>query len=75
MTSTELQSYIQDKMSSLPPEQLEKLKVTIDKLSDEVVKEGRTKEKRQLGTLPDLVEYMAPDFDEPLDCFNGYTPE
>ncbi len=28
--------------------------------------------KRQAGTMPNLVKYIAPDFDEPLEDFEEY---
>ena len=74
MTVIELQSYIQKNIDKLPPEKLEKLRETFDKILEEVGEE-KPKKKRKLGTMPDLVEYIAPDFDEPLDCFKDYMPE
>ncbi len=75
MTTIELQSYIQKNMTKLPPAQLEKLKETLDQLAEEAEAKHSPKPKRQLGTMPDLVEYMAPDFDEPLEDFKDYMPE
>ncbi len=69
MTTAELQSYLRDKITKLPPEKLEKLKETIDELSQE---EPPKLEKRQFGSMKGFLKYMAPDFDEPLEDFKDY---
>ncbi len=73
MTVIELQSYIQKNIDKLPPEKLEQLKETIDKMVEQI-NEGKktTLEKRKFGSMKGFVKYMAPDFDEPLEDFKDY---
>ena len=41
----------------------------------EKLSEKRIKKKRRFGFRRGALKYMAPDFNEPLDDFKGYTPE
>lgn len=34
---------------------------------------GKKKRVSNFGALRDAITYIAPDFDEPLDCFKEYT--
>ena len=77
MTKTELQEDIQQKLSFLDERKLEALRNMLDVLLDSDKKpDAPKKQKRGLvGSMPDLVKYMADDFNEPLEDFKDYMPE
>lgn len=66
MKTAEIKSLLHERIEQLTASQLTQLN---DILNEKFPK------KRQLGTMPGLVKYMAPDFDEPLEDFNEYMPD
>lgn len=77
MTKTELQEDIQQKLSFLDERKLEALRNMLDVLLDSDKKPDTPKKKKRglVGIMPDLVKYMANDFNEPLEDFKDYMPE
>ena len=69
MTTTEIQAELFRKIPQLTPKQQEELYKMVERFSLKT-----TKKKRKAGTLKGKIK-MAPDFDEPLDCFKDYMPE
>ena len=70
MTKIELQKDIEQKLPFLSERKLEALHTMLDVLldTDKIPKEPNKKKRGLVGSMPDLVNYMADDFNE-------YMPE
>jgi hypothetical protein len=77
MTKIELQKDIQQKLSFLSEKKLEALRNMLDVLldSDEKLNPPKKQGRGLIGSMPNLVKYMADDFNEPLDDFKEYMPD
>ncbi len=62
-------------IDQLPEELLLELKQSVMKLSTSKGESFNHAQKRQFGSMKDLVLFMSPDFNEPLEEFNDYAPE
>ena len=71
MSISELKVRLHERIEHLSDVQLKKLYGMLDK----AFPEKKSPKTRKLGTLPGLIKYMAPDFDEPLEDFKEYMPE
>ncbi len=68
--------YLMQKLPSMDESELQQLHDMLDAVLE--VDESATipKKKRNLvGSMPDLVVYMADDFNDPLDDFKEYMPD
>lgn len=77
MTKIELQQDIQQKLPFLNERELKVLQNMLDVLLD-ADKNPDTVEKQTrglIGCMSGLVEYMADDFNAPLEDFKDYMPE
>lgn len=70
MTISELRSNLLKQIPTLNASQLEAMHKVMEAITHTDQEEKSP--KRQLGTMPDLVKFMADDFDEPLEDFNEY---
>ena len=77
MTRIELQKDIQQKLSFLSERKLEALRNMLDVLldSDEKLNAPQKQDRGLIGSMPNLVKYMADDFNEPLEDFKEYMPD
>ena len=76
MTRIELQKDIEQKLPFLSEQKLEALHTVLGVLLNTNKTPKKPNRKRGLvGSMPDLVNYIADDFNEPLDDFNEYMPE
>ena len=77
MTKIELQKDIQQKLPFLSEKKLEALRNVLDVLLDSDEKSSPPKKQYRglVGCMPNLVKYMADDFNEPLDDLKEYMPE
>lgn len=75
MTVTEIKSQVRQRIEHLSDAQIKKLQALMDQEFPEVKLKPKKPKKRQLGTMPGLIKYMAPDFNEPLEDFKEYMPE
>ena len=74
MTTLELKTRMKNRIEYLNGAQLKKLNELFEQeFAEEIPKKEKPKE-RKLGTMPGLIKYMAPDFDEPLEDFREYMP-
>ena len=71
MSISELKIQLHERIDHLSEGQLKKLYRMLSKAFPKDV----NPQKRELGTLPGLIKYMAPDFDESLEDFKEYMPE
>ena len=75
MNTIELKTRMHERIEHLTKEQLKKLNDIVEQeFKSDIPKIDKPK-KRQLGTMPGLIKYMSPDFDEPLEDFKEYMPE
>jgi hypothetical protein len=75
MTTLELKTCMQERIERLDDTQLKRLhNIFEEEFAGEIVERDKAK-KRKLGTMPGLIKYMAPDFDEPLEDFREYLPD
>ena len=75
MTTLELKTRMQKRIERLNDTQLRRLHYIFEEeFAGEITERGKSKE-RKLGTMPGLIKYMAPDFDEPLEDFEEYLPD
>ena len=72
MTVLDIKAKLHERIERLTDTQLKKLYSLFIEFFPEKKKKTAP---RQLGRLPGLIVYMAPDFDEPLEDFNDYMPE
>ena len=77
MNKTELQADIQQKLSYLSERKLAALRTMLDAMLDNNPTPDKPARKTRglVGSMPDLVKYMADDFNEPLDDFKDYMPK
>ncbi len=75
MTKLELKTRMQERIERLNDTQLMRLHYIFEEEFAGEVKEGDKIKERKLGTMPGLIKYMAPDFDEPLEDFKEYLPD
>ena len=77
MTKTELQADIQQKLHFLSEQKLAALRTVLDAMLDNDHKPNNPVQQTRglVGSMPDLVKYMADDFNEPLDDFKDYMSE
>nr|WKN34362.1 DUF2281 domain-containing protein [Tunicatimonas sp. TK19036] len=75
MTITEIKTRVHQRIEHLSEAQIKKLYTMMDQEFPEGIEKPNKPKKRQLGTMPGLVKYMAPDFNEPLEDFKEYMPE
>ena len=73
MTTLELKTRLRKRINYLNEVQLKRLRDIFEEEFPESTRQN--KGKRKLGTMPGLIKYMAPDFDEPLEDFKDYMPE
>ena len=71
MSKSEIKIRLHKRIENLSETQLKKLYGILSM----TFPEDFTPKERNLGTLPGLIKYMAPDFDEPLEDFKEYMPE
>lgn len=74
MTTLDLKNRLQKRINYLDDNQLERLRDIFEKEFPESTRQNKGG-GRKLGTMPGLIKYMAPDFDEPLEDFKDYMPE
>ncbi len=75
MTTLELKTRMQKRIERLDDTQLKRLHhIFEEEFAGEIREKDKIKE-RKLGTMPGLIKYMAPDFDEPLEDFKEYLPD
>ena len=74
MTTLNLKKRLQKRIDYLDSTQLERLHDIFEKEFPESTRQNKGR-RRKLGTMPGLIKYMAPDFDEPLEDFKDYMPE
>ena len=67
----DIKTRLHERIEHLTDAQLQKLYA----LFVEIFPERKQPTPRKLGSLPGLIKYMAPDFDEPLEDFKEYMPE
>ena len=75
MNTSEIKLLLFKEIDKLPKEILMELREIIQKMTTQAKKAQVTQSKRQFGSMKGLVEYMAPDFNEPLEEFKEYMPE
>ncbi len=75
MTATEIKTHLHARIEQLSESQLKQLRKLVNENFPEGKVTQKPKKKRKLGTMPGLVKYMAPDFNEPLEDFKDYMPE
>ncbi len=63
---------VQKRISHLTDEQLEELIQVIDEKFSKEKAQAKVSKKHLLGAMPQLIKYMAPDFNEPLEDFKDY---
>jgi len=71
MATIDIKARLHNLIDHLSDAQLQKLYAFLI----EILPEKKKDKNRKLGTMPGLITYMAPDFDEPLDDFKDYMPE
>lgn len=71
MSISEIKIRLHQRIEHLSEAQLKKLYNMLNKSFPEESSE----KTRQLGSLPGLIKYMSPDFNEPLEDFKEYMPE
>ena len=71
MTVADIKSRLHEGIDRLSDVQLQKLYA----LFTQIFPDKKKVSSRQIGRLPGLITYMAPDFDEPLEDFKDYMPE
>ena len=74
MTTLELKTRMQKRIEHLNDAQLKKLNDMFEQEFFKEIPQTDKPKKRKLGTMPGLIKYMAPDFDEPLEDFKEYMP-
>jgi hypothetical protein len=75
MTAIKLKTRIYERIEHLTEEQFKKLNDIVEKEFNNTIPRTDKPKKRQLGTMPDLIKYMSPDFDASLEDFKEYMPE
>lgn len=77
MTKIELQKDIQQKLPFLSEKKLKAIRNMLDALldSDEKTITPEKQNRGLVGSMPNLVNYMADDFNEPLEDLKDYMPE
>lgn len=75
MNDSDVKLLLFREIDKLPAELLLELKDIVLKISTSSKQGSAKKTKRQFGSMKDLVVYMAPDFNAPLDDFKDYMPE
>lgn len=71
MTGLDIRTHLHNRIEHLTDAQIRKLY----KLLIEVFPEKKKASPRKLGQMKGLIEFMAPDFDDPLEDFKDYMPE
>lgn len=72
MTVSEIKTKLIDSIEHLSDTQVEQLYAMMKQSFPE---KTSSKASGLLGSMPNLIKYIAPDFNEPLEDFKDYMPE
>ena len=72
MTVSEIKTKLIDRIEHLSDTQVEQLYAM---LKHSFPEKASSKASGLLGSMPNLIKYIVPDFNEPLDDFKDYMPE